>query len=368
MRVLHLIDKSFLGGGQTAVRDLIAGARGTDIEPVLACRDGGPLVETVRALGAPVVPIPFDKRFRPGPARAVARLVRARGIDVVHAHGLVATTYATLARGLFGVRAPLVYEQHGFHHHNYGRHAIALRKAAERAVCRRADRVVAVSQADAAALVDGGYAPRERVEAIYYGIPEPAASPAATEAVRRELALERARPVVGLVGRLHPQKGIDVFLRAAALVRAEVPECQFVLVGAGELEGELRALAGALGLDGALRWAGGRAAAPFLPLLDVAVLTSRWEGLPFVLLELMAAGRAIVTTRVPGCVEAVGEDAAEVVGVDAPGETAAAIVRLLRAPDRAAALRRRARARFLEQFTLPRMTARFRALYGELLA
>jgi glycosyltransferase involved in cell wall biosynthesis len=369
LKVLHVIDKSFLGGGQTAVRHLIAGAIGTDIAPMLTCRDGGPLVDVVRAMGVPVFPLPFDKRFRPGPARALAGLVRAHGVDVLHGHGLVATTYATLARTFFGARVPLVYQQHGFHHHNYRAYSIALRRASEKAVCRRADRVIAVSRADAARLVDERYAAAPRVDTVYYGVPEPApAASDASAALRAELGLDSARPVVGLIGRLHPQKGVDVFLQAVAEVRRQVPECQFVVVGTGEVEAELRGLASRLGLDGTVRWAGGRASAPFLPILDVAVLTSRWEGLPLVLLELMASGRAIVTTSVPGCLEAVGADAAEVVPIDAPAAAAQAIVRLLRAPEHAAQRGRRARERYLEQFTLQVMTRRFQALYQELVA
>jgi len=367
VKVLHLIDKSFLGGGQTAVRNLIAGALGTEITPLLTCRDGGPLVELVRGMGVPVHPIPFDKWFRPGPARAIAELVRAEKVDVLHGHGLVATTYATLARSFFGVRAPLVYQQHGFHHHNYRFYSVALRRAAERAICRRADRVIGVSLADSELLVKERYAAPSRVTTLYYGIPEPIAPVEATEALRAELKLDRSRPVVGLVGRLHPQKGVDVFLRALVQVRAAVPGCQFVVVGTGELEAELRALGTSLGLDGELRWAGGRPSAPFLPLFDVAVLSSRWEGLPLVLLEHMAAQRAIVTTAVAGCLEAVGPQSAEVVPIDAPDELAGAILRLLRDPARAAALARAARLRWQEEFTLGVMTNRFSKLYKELL-
>ncbi|HTP51293.1 MAG TPA: glycosyltransferase family 4 protein [Anaeromyxobacteraceae bacterium] len=368
MKVLHLIDKSFLGGGQAAVRSLIAAARGSAVKPLLACRDGGPLVEAVRSAGVTVFPIPFDKRFRPGPARSIARIVREEGVDLLHGHGLVATTFATLARTFFGARVPLIYQQHGFHHHNYGPWTVGLRKAAERAVCRRADRVVADSRADAAELVASGYARSDRVGTIYVGMPEPEVSEAASEAVRGELCLEPSRPLVGFVGRLHPQKGVDVFLRAAALVRRRIAGCQFVVVGDGALEAELMSLATELGLDGALRWAGGRPDGPFLPLFDVAVLTSRWEGLPLVLLEYMAMRRPIVTTAVAGCLEAVGTDAAEVVAIDSPEKTAEAIVRLLCAPDRAAALGERARSRYLEQFT-PSVTARrFETLYQELLS
>jgi glycosyltransferase involved in cell wall biosynthesis len=366
MKVLHVIDKSFLGGGQAAVRTLIASSPGTDVECELACREGGPLVGLVRDLGVPVHPVPFDKHFRPGPARRLAELARTRGIDLLHGHGLVATTYATLARSFFSVRLPLVYQQHGFHHHNYGPHTVGLRRAAERAVCWRADKVVSDSRSDEAGLLQGRYAPPGRVETVYTGIPEPRATPEEVEAVRREFGLDPRLPVVGLVARLHPQKGVDVFLEAAARVREAVPGCQFVVLGGGELEGDLRRRAAQLGLEGAVRWAGGRPDAPFLPIFTVAVITSLWEGIPLILLEYMATGRPVVTTALPGCLEALGEDAAEVVRVGDPDGTAAAVLRLLREPDRAARLAATARARYEERFTPPATARRFAEIYREL--
>ncbi|MCP4656191.1 MAG: glycosyltransferase family 4 protein [bacterium] len=366
MKILHVIDKSFLGGGQAAVRNLLDGFRGSDVDTHLACRDGGPLIDAARALQTEVHPVAFDKRFRPGPARAVAAIAGRHAIDVVHAHGLVAAFYCTLARSFFALRAPLIYHQHGFHHHNYGGLTIGLRKAVERGVCRRADRVVPVSAADAARLEAGGYAPRERIELIHYGIPEPAASAEEIGEARRLAGFEAERPLVGLVGRLHPQKGVDVFLRAAARVAEEEPRTGFVVVGSGEIEAELHALARTLGLGDSLCWAGGRPSAAFLPLMDVAVLSSRWEGLPFVLLEYMAGGRAIVTTDVAGCLEAVGPDEAEIVPREDDAAMADAILRLLRAPTLAQERAQAAATRFAQQFTLAAMVRRWTALYEEL--
>lgn len=366
MRVLHVIDKSFVGGGQAAVRDLLRGFLRSGVETHLACRGGGPLVDEARALGTPVHLVSFDKRFRLASTRALASIVARYSIDVLHGHGLVATSYCTLARLRCSVKAPLIYHQHGFHHHNYGWYAIGLRKAAERFVCRRADRVVAASRADADGLKSGMYAPAERVAWIPYGITEPSAAAAEIEAAQREADLSPDRPVVGLVGRLHAQKGIDVFLKAAAHVAGEAPGVQFVVIGSGELERPLRALGNALGLDGALHWAGTRRSATFLPLMDVAVLSSNWEGMPLTLLEYMAAGRPIVMTDVAGCLDAAGPNEAEVVPRGDPLAMADAILRFLRSSELARARGAAARKRFLAEFTLPLMTQRVATLYADL--
>lgn len=368
MRVLQVIDKSFLGGGQTVVRHLLEGFRGSGVENLLACRDGGPLVEAARRLGTRVHTIPFDKRFRPSTARSVAHLVRTEAIDVIHAHGLVAAATCSMARGLFGIRVPLLYHQHGFHHHNYGSLTIGLRRAAERAICRRVDRVIPVSSADLALLSSGAYAPRERLELVYYGIPEPRATAEEIEGARRVARLEPGRPVVGLVGRLHVQKGVDVFLRAAALVRETRRDAQFVVVGEGELETELRELGRGLGLEEAVRWVGGRPSSPFVPLFSIGVLSSRWEGLPLVLLEYMAHSLPIVTTTAEGCLDAVGAKEARLVPRDDPRAMADAILGLLADPERARQLGESARARFTGTFDIATMTSRLESLYLEVLA
>jgi glycosyltransferase involved in cell wall biosynthesis len=366
MRILHVIDKSELGGGQTAVRHLLESLARIGNENHLCCRAGGPLQDAARALGTPVHSVAFDKRFRPGPARAVARIARENRVDLVHAHGLVAAFYCVLARRFFRLTRPILYHQHGFHHHNYGPLTVGARKSLERLVCRSVDRVIAVSQQDQEDLVKGAYAPPHRIEMLHYGIPEATSNESEIEDARIGTSLNGS-PCVGLVGRLHPQKGIDVLLRAAPAIRAAIPDVRFVIVGSGPLESELHALADELGLRDPVVWVGGRAAAPFLPLFHVAVISSHWEGMPLTLLEYMAAGRAIVTTDLPGCTEAVGSTASIVPRND-PAALAESVVRLLQDREHAAQHQRAARERFLAEFSLERMGQRFNSLYGQLLA
>ena len=85
----------------------------------------------------------LDASVHSSPSTSVsARLMRSRaraGTDSIRARArLVAAFYCTLARRVFGLRVPLLYQQHGFHHHNYGRATIAMRRLAER-FARQAD-------------------------------------------------------------------------------------------------------------------------------------------------------------------------------------------------------------------------------------
>lgn len=368
LRVLHVIDTSAVGGGQTAVRHLIEGFRATDVIAELACRPGGPLVDAASRAGATVHPVSFDKRYLPTKARAVARIVAGSGIRLIHSHGLLATYYCALARTLFGVRVPLVYQQHGFHHHNHGPLTRRPRRQAERLLCRHADRVIAASQSDFALLAAGGYGSPASLRLIHYGIPRPAAEASAVAAARTRVGAGPRR-IVGLVARLHPQKGVETFLRAAALARREAPDVLFAVVGSGALETELRGMAANLGLEDDVRWLGSDLpGTAFMPVFDVGVLSSRWEGLPLVLLEYMATSRAIVSTRVAGCLDAVGDEEAELVPPDDPSAMAGAILALLRDPGRAARRAAAAHARYREAFTVEAMVARVRDLYRELAA
>src|SRR5688500_16511004 len=120
MRVLHVIDTSAVGGGQTSLRHMLDGFRHSDVRTELACRDGGPLMDAALESDSSIHAIPFDKRCLPISAVSLARIVKDRRIDLLHSHGLLATYYCTVARTLFCAKVPLVYHQHGFHHHNHG--------------------------------------------------------------------------------------------------------------------------------------------------------------------------------------------------------------------------------------------------------
>jgi glycosyltransferase involved in cell wall biosynthesis len=369
MRVLHVIDTSAVGGGQTSLRHMLDGCRGTDVQTELACRDGGPLMDSARELGTVVHAIPFDKRFLPHRAFTLARIVRDRQIDLMHSHGLLATYYCTLARGLFGAKVPLVYHQHGFHHHNHGAATQRARIRAEKWLATNADRVVAVSRADYDRLLAEEYVPESRLRLVYYGLPGAPADPLEIHAAREAMAVPVGSPVVGLVGRLAPQKGVDVFLRAAAIAKQRRPGLTFVVVGVGPLEGELRALASSIGMNGDLRWMNnGMKGVVASPNFTVGVLSSRWEGLPLVLLEYMASGRPIVTTRIEGCLDAVSPAEAEIVEPENPEAMADAIVRLVSDPELARQRAAAAQARFESSFSLEVMVGHLRALYREVCA
>ncbi|HEY3596907.1 MAG TPA: glycosyltransferase family 4 protein [Paraburkholderia sp.] len=140
--------------------------------------------------------------------------------------------------------------------------------------------------------------PGERIQTIYNGVP--AFHRVTRDAARDALGLSRDAFVVGVVGRLEFQKGIDRLVRVAQRL---YPTCgdtlQFALVGAGDLE----KAAGTTNdqLPSNIRVTGRVVdARRYFAAFDVFALPSRYEGFPYVYLEAMAAGLPIVTTRVAG--------------------------------------------------------------------
>ena len=195
-----------------------------------------------------------------------------------------------------------------------------------------------------------GY-PRERLHVIPNGVDVSAA------------AAESGGDLVGTMSVLEPVKGVDVFLRAAALLAPERPELRFAVYGAGSQDGDLRALAGELGLSDRVEQPGQVPAAEALARLRVLVSSSWMDNSPMAVLEAMAAGVPVVATRVGGVPEIAAAGTAELVEPGAPEALAAAIAGLLDEPDRARSQALAARERVRERFSAGANAAATLALY-----
>ena len=173
---------------------------------------------------------------------------------------------------------------------------------------------------------------------------------------------------VGIVANLRPVKGLEVFVRAAALVQATHPRVLFQVAGEGDLRASLERQAAEQGLGGRFLLPGAVADIPgFLGELDVAVLCSHAEGMSNALLEYMAAGRPIVATAVGAAPELI-EDGVQ--GLLVPpgdaGRLASAIGRLLHEPSQARRLGEAARQRALKHHSRAAMVRRFENFYESL--
>jgi glycosyltransferase involved in cell wall biosynthesis len=315
------------------------------------------------AAGAAFAPVGISAGLSPGAdARAVAALRRATAdADLVHAHGLRAGLVAAAARRLGDRSRPLVLTLHNALPEGGGALRRVLRLA-ERATIRGADVVLAAS-GDLAENAWRQGARDVRVAPVS-APPLPAAARTAAE-VRAELGLADGRPLVVAVGRLHPQKGYDVLLDAAARWAGSSPLPLVAVAGDGPLQDELAARIAAERLPVVLL---GRRSdvADLLAAADLAVLPSRWEARSLTAQEALRTGTPLVATRTGGLPELLG-DGAQLVPVGDATALADAVTGLLADPTRA---RRLAEAGSRQAATWPDEAATARqlvALYRELL-
>jgi len=231
------------------------------------------------------------------------------------------------------------------------------------------DAFIAVAEPHARYLAEHEGCPAARVRVIPNGVDTEKFGPStADRALAESLGLSPGAPVAAIVAALRPEKNHEMFLRTAALVRREVPEAKFLVVGDGPRREGLESLARELSLGGAVRFLGTRSDVPeLLSLVSVLVLTSHMEANPVAILEAMAAEKPVVATRVGSVGETVldGRTGCLV----APGDerqAAARVVELLRHPQRSAAVGRAARRHVLAHWSIGQMVEGYQDLIREI--
>jgi glycosyltransferase involved in cell wall biosynthesis len=189
------------------------------------------------------------------------------------------------------------------------------------------------------------------------------------EEARRRLGIMPGRLVVGAVGRLSPEKGFDVLIRAANRLVASGVDLELLIAGEGDDEGRLRALVDGLGLAGRVRLLGYQAdPCTLYEALDAFALSSLREGLPNVLLEAMAMEVPVVATRIAGVPRLVVDGGnGLLVGPASEGELAAALRRLLDDDIMRLRLGRAGRRTVEADYGFEARIRRIRSIYDELL-
>jgi len=214
------------------------------------------------------------------------------------------------------------------------------------------------------------FIPERKLLTIYNGISTDESAlmnDAEMNKLRSDLNLPVGAPLVGIVGRLWPEKDHATFLKAAMLISRTRPETEFLIVGDGNLRQWIESESERLGLARRVHLLGNRKDAPALTqLLDVLVLTSTSEGFPNVLLEAGVAGTAVVATAAGGVAEVVlsGETGFVVPCMDAE-EVARRTLDLLNDADLRKRLAAAARDRIRTCFSADRTAAAIQSLYEQ---
>jgi len=283
--------------------------------------------------------------------RQLASGVAADAVELVHSWLYLANAFAGAAHVLQPSR-PLITAARNCKVQGWAGNVLAFRLS----------RAIVVNSQDVATFIERQYrAPRQRIRVVYNGIDVERFHP------RDELSREDVGPVV-TIGRLVEQKNHRLFLQAAVELSRYVPHARFVIVGDGPLGEALEAQARSLGIHARVSFVGERGDVDaILRAASLFWLTSRWEGMPNVLLEAMASGTPVVATDVGGVRELVrsGIDGFIVAGDDPEAFAHHSRDLLVDAAARrrfATAARQRA-----EEFSTERMVRQVAELYSNVL-
>ncbi len=294
MKILHIISSGGLYGAEAVILNLsqTLGEQGDSSEIGIFDNQPHPNHDLRTAAVARSVPthiITCHGQLDLSVPSRIRNLAHSIGAEVVHAHGYKADLYTWAA--LRTSRIPLVSTCHTWYDNSTLLRAYG---ALDRYILRRFAAVVAVSKEVGQRLLASGVSP-ERVTLIPNGIDT---RPFATFPTDAKITPDSPL-LVGLVGRLSQEKGVDLFVRAAAQVLKNLPETRFQIVGDGPDRPALEHLIASLGLANRVTLLGRQNNMPEIyATLDILVSASRQEGLPITLLEAMASALPILATSV----------------------------------------------------------------------
>jgi glycosyltransferase involved in cell wall biosynthesis len=364
LRVLTLVDKPTVTGGAERLAAVVAmkldPARFESVLCASRQTDEPLLDRELEEAGIEVLALGRRSTLDLLAWRPLVSLLRD-GVDVMHAHMFGSNVWGTVLGRLSGV--PVVVA----HEHTWSFQGRPLRRFLDRElVARWADVFVAVSGEDRRKMIEVEGVDPAKIRLIPNGIPTPANGAVAD--VRAELGIEPGAPVLGVVCELRAQKALEVLFEAAAFLLAEFPTLKVLVAGDGPERARLEEGARRLGVADTVLFLGIRRDVPaVLAAVDVAVLSSDYEGSPLSVMEYMAAAKPVVSTRVGGVPELVKEDVhGLLVQPRDPEALAKAVARLLRDPGLAKRLGAEGRKRQQREFSLEAMVRRIEDLYEEL--
>lgn len=369
MRVVFVAGSAAMGGTERNVLRLAGAlqARGTSVEVVLLSASG-PLLAAFEARGIPIHPLAWSYRVRAFPAE-LARLQETLGRcrpDLVHSYGYPTIWWGTLAALRAGAAARVIAIQAWDTWKGESEYRL------DRATSPAVHLAIADGEGVRQFAVERYGLPAARTRTLYDGADPEDITPRLPRAeARASLGICPADRAIGVVARLDDvHKGQAVLLETAPQVLAARPEAVVVLVGDGSDRAALETKAAGLGITGRVRFAGTRNdLGDVLSALDLLVIPSRrFESVPKILVEGMAAGLPIVATRV-GDIPELLEDrrTGRLVPAEDPAALAAALLEILGDADSAAALGGAAREAIARRgLTLEGTAERLVGLYRDL--
>jgi glycosyltransferase involved in cell wall biosynthesis len=367
MKVLHLINTLSAGGAEYHLLTLCRHLRAQGIDPVVVClrehvKDSCSLRPDFTRAGIQVIDLNADSRYDSRFFVRIARVMAAEQPELLHTHLPRADLAGAFAQFL-RPSIPWVCSVHAIYSVDWsGRWSLPL----IRILWRRANLILCISHAVRDWLIRHGMPP-EKARVVHYGIETEQFAHSRTDV--REMWGIKDRIVVGMIGRLEPRKGHQYIIEAMPELCRQIPNALLLIAGHDPwgYGKTLRQLMKSLHVEENVRLIGFQNdVVSFLHALDAFVFATTSEGFGQVLVEAMAAGKAVVASKVPPLTEiAVDGQSARLVEPGKPAAFTAALAQLLSDPVGRQRMGRHGRERVQRYFTAERMAAETISLYEE---
>lgn len=293
------------------------------------------------------------------------QVIRQHGVTLIQTHGYKSNVIGCILRVCFGI--PWIGFAHGYTNDNLN---VRLYNRIDQLVLRFADRVVTVSRSMKELLILSGI-PEGKVRLVYNAVESTAVPPSrAIEEMKTQYRLTTEKKIIGVVGRLSPEKGQIVFLKAMARVVSGYPNAMAFIIGDGQDRALLHDCCEKYRLTEHIVFTGYQdQLSDYYQMLDLLVLPSHSEGLPNTVLEAMSFGVPVLATAVGGVPEIIDEEKGNGVLVppDDPDALAQRMVELLKDDSERRAIGLRGQRSLLPRFSPDHRAGEIVGLYHELL-
>lgn len=363
-KILHIINTLAPSGAETLLMNFVANFHDPNYKFYIAYIYGeGELRKEYQFNGnVEIVDLTHKGKFSYFSLFKLIGLIKRESIDLVHTHLVHAGILGKLAAKLSRVKHIVSTRHYGFHH-NENKFLYRI----EDFLTKSASVVIAISNAVKDHLLAKKIVSEDKIVVIPNAID---LNRIQSRRVKHDNNHDR-NPVIGSVGRLHPQKDFTTLLDSMKIVIQSFPKAHLEIIGDGSLRADLETYTKDLALDGNVTFRGKQPNQTVLQRMsewDLFVMSSIWEGFGIALIEAMALEKAIVATKVEGIREVVDDgETGYLVPPRQPEALARKIIELLSNDETRREMGRRGKAKAEQQFSIATYVEQITKIYDSLL-
>lgn len=328
-------------------------------EKIVVCSAGGVYTQKLDEMGIRHYEIPDIETKSPAVMKKtitmLKKTVREERITVIHTHHRMAAFYVALL-GLYK-KCTFINTSHNTFENRKGLTRFAYKQA----------HLIACGEAVKKNLVYTFRLPDTQIAVLHNAV-KPFDGKVKKDKLLASLK-EEGYFLVGNIGRLSEQKGMEYFIEAIPLVLKQCARARFLIIGSGEEEEKLKNLAITLGVHEVLSFMGFRPDVQnLMAQLDLVVLSSLWEGLPLTPIEAFSVGRTIVATDVEGTAEIVRDkENGFLVQKKSPEQMAEKIVQMIREKEERKKMEENAAEMYRTEFSFACFAENYITYYEEII-